>query len=139
MLRVMSAIHLALRYTLFATLATLVNLLTQEAVVQLYGGSYTLYLSMAMGTVTGLVCKYLLDKHYIFAYTTASGREDLRKFVAYTLTGGFTTAMFWGMELGFEFWFQTRAARYLGAVIGLSIGYAVKYRLDKHFVFHQRN
>jgi hypothetical protein len=47
--------------------------------------------------------------------------------------------MFWGMELGFEFWFQTRAARYLGAVIGLSIGYAVKYRLDKHFVFHQRN
>lgn len=135
----MSAIHLALRYTLFATIATLVNLLTQEAVVQLYGGSYSLYLSMAVGTVTGLVCKYLLDKHYIFAYSTQSGQEDLHKFVAYTLTGGFTTALFWGFELGFEFWFETRAARYLGAVIGLSIGYAVKYRLDKHYVFRARD
>ncbi len=131
----MSAIHLALRYTLFAASATLVNLFTQESVVRLYGGAYALYVSIAIGTVTGLVCKYLLDKHYIFAYQTQGHRDNLGRFTAYTLTGGFTTALFWGLELGFDYWFGTRLARYSGAVLGLSIGYAVKYRLDKRFVF----
>lgn len=134
-LATMSAIHLALRYTLFAAIATCINLLSQEAMIRVYGGLYALYVSMAVGTVTGLVCKYLLDKHYIFAYSTRSGHEDIRKFITYTLTGGFTTALFWGFELGFEYWYETRTARYVGAVIGLSLGYALKYRLDKHFVF----
>lgn len=131
----MSALHLALRYSLFAASATAVNLLTQEAVIRVWSGSYALYLSIAIGTVTGLVCKYLLDKHYIFAYQTHSHQDNLGRFAAYTLTGGFTTALFWGLELGFDYWFGTKLARYTGAVIGLSIGYAVKYRLDKRFVF----
>lgn len=131
----MSAFHLALRYTLFASFATVVNLLTQEAVVRVLHNNLTLYISIAAGTVTGLVCKYLLDKHYIFAYSTQSHQENLGKFLAYTLTGGFTTALFWGFELGFEYWFNNRLARYAGAVLGLSIGYAVKYRLDKRYVF----
>jgi len=131
----MSAIRLALRYTAFAASATLVNLLTQETVIRLYAGSYALYLSIGIGTITGLVCKYILDKRYIFAYQTESHQDNLGRFLAYTLTGGFTTALFWGLELSFEYWYGTRLARYTGAVIGLSIGYAVKYRLDKHFVF----
>lgn len=135
----MSAIRLALRYSLFAATATVVNLLTQEAVIRLYSGSYALYVSIGVGTVTGLVCKYMLDKHYIFAYQTQSHQDNLNRFIAYTLTGGFTTALFWGFELGFEYWYGTRLARYSGAVLGLSIGYAVKYRLDKHFVFPRQD
>ena len=34
-----------------------------------------------------------------------------------------------------KFLFRTEAMRYVGAVIGLSIGYVAKYRLDKRFVF----
>ncbi|MBT6482597.1 MAG: GtrA family protein, partial [Gammaproteobacteria bacterium] len=53
---------IALKYTLFAVLATLLNLLAQEAVARIYDGAFALYLAMGCGTGAGLVCKYLLDK-----------------------------------------------------------------------------
>ena len=88
--------------------------------------------------MAGLVSKYVLDKLYIFLFNTDSPREDLGIFILYCATGIATTAIFWGFELGFEFFLGGKAARYLGAVIGLSIGYAVKYQLDKRYVFsHQ--
>ena len=126
---------IAPKYTLFALLATLLNLLAQEAVVRIYDGAFALYLAMGCGTGVGLVSKYLLDKKYIFQFSTAPHREDLRKFTLYGLTGIVTTAIFWGSEIGFDWFLGGKAARYLGAVIGLSIGYGVKYRLDKHYVF----
>jgi putative flippase GtrA len=131
----MSALNRALKYGVFATIATLINLSTQELAIRLYSGPFDIYVALLLGTVTGLVSKYTLDKRYIFAYATKSHRHNLNKFLAYTFTGGFTTAVFWGLELGFEYWFGGKIARYTGAVIGLSIGYVVKYRLDKHLVF----
>lgn len=132
----MSALHLAIRYSLFAALATAINLLSQAAVMAAYSGNHALYLAMAAGTVTGLLSKYVLDKNFIFAQRDALGAADLKRLVLYTLTGGFTTALFWGLELGFEYWYGTPRARYLGAVLGLSLGYAIKYRLDKRYVFN---
>jgi len=76
-----------------------------------------------------------LDKHYIFTFETSSQRENLLKFLTYGLTGILTTSIFWGFELVFDYLFDTKLARYLGAVIGLSIGYVVKYHLDKRYVF----
>jgi putative flippase GtrA len=46
-----------------------------------------------------------------------------------------TTAIFWSVEFGFDRIFGTAHMRYVGAVIGLAIGYIVKYYLDKRFVF----
>ena len=53
----------------------------------------------------------------------------------YTATGIITTALFWGTETIFWLAWQTDAMRELGAVIGLSFGYVIKYRLDRIFVF----
>lgn len=133
-----TALSLAIRYALFATMAMAINLLSQALMMAVYGGAYALYLAMLVGTVTGLLCKYVLDKYFIFAQPSGLGVADLHKLWLYTLTGGFTTALFWGMELGFEYWYGTPQARYLGAAIGLSVGYAIKYRLDKRFVFSTR-
>ena len=47
----------------------------------------------------------------------------------------FTTIIFWGTEIAFDTLFQDPNAKYLGAVIGLSIGYIIKYFLDKKYVF----
>lgn len=129
---------LAIKYTLFAVLATLLNLLAQEIVVRVYNGAFTLVLAMLFGTLAGLVCKYLLDKKYIFQFISASHAENLGKFSLYGLTGIATTAIFWGFELSFDWFIGGKTARYIGAIIGLSIGYGVKYRLDKRFVFTQR-
>ena len=94
-----------------------------------------MYVSIAVGTLTGLVTKYILDKKYIFAYRASSLTDDGATFILYSVMGLTTTLIFWGTELSFEFIFGTKWLRYLGAVIGLTIGYIVKYQLDKRFVF----
>ena len=131
----MTALNLTLKYGLFASTAIAINLTIQEISLRLYQGPYYIYISILAGTLVGLVCKYWLDKHFIFTYTTNSAKEDIHKFIAYSLTGVFTTALFWGFELGFHFWIGTKLARYGGAIIGLTIGYVVKYQLDKRYVF----
>lgn len=135
----LAAMRLAFKYSLFAVLATLANLLAQEISIQTYSAAYALYVSMAMGTIAGWVSKYLLDKHYIFAFQTQSKKEEAHKFLAYGLTGVLTTLLFWSFELGFEYAFANKLARYTGAVIGLSLGYVVKYQLDKRYVFISGN
>lgn len=129
--------QLALAYAAFAGVATLANLLAQEAVLGVLPGAFALYPAMVVGTGVGLVVKYLLDKRYIFAFYTRDAAHERETFLRYTLTGLVTTAIFWGMEIGFHVAFGTTQARHAGAVLGLAVGYVIKYRLDKRHVFQR--
>lgn len=126
---------IAFRYILFAVLSTALNIAFQYLSFMLYDGFLSLYIAMFIGTVAGLVLKYILDKKYIFFHTPKSKKDDGKKFFLYSLMGVFTTVIFWGFEIGFDALFVNENAKYIGAVIGLSIGYVVKYFLDKKFVF----
>ncbi|MBW2090586.1 MAG: GtrA family protein [Deltaproteobacteria bacterium] len=126
---------LALKYTLFAIIATAVNIGFQDITSRLCKGSFELYISMAVGTLAGLIVKYLLDKKYIFYHQTIGLWEDSEKFFLYTAMGVVTTLIFWGCEIFFDYLFHAKIFRYLGAIIGLSLGYWTKYQLDKRFVF----
>lgn len=127
---------LVLRYAFFAVLATLANLATQRALLW-FGDSSTLFaLAVGTGTAVGLVLKYFLDKRWIFEDLSAGVKAHGKKFSLYTAMGIVTTAIFWGTETAFWLVWQTDMMRELGAVIGLSIGYVVKYRLDRSFVFN---
>ncbi|WP_196141070.1 GtrA family protein [Aliikangiella sp. G2MR2-5] len=126
---------IAIKYTLFAVIATAVNLIFQFFSFYLYTGAGTLYIGMFVGTGAGLVTKYVLDKKYIFYHQPESKAQDLKKFIAYTFTGVFTTVIFWGTELAFDYYIQHPSAKYVGAVLGLSVGYISKYLLDKNYVF----
>ncbi len=128
-------ISLSVRYALFAGIATLANLASQWATLALVSGRFALYAAIAVGTFAGLVTKYVLDKHYIFNCVFDSRREDVYKFLLYSFMGVFTTAIFWGFELLFDTLLRHEAAKYWGAAIGLTIGYATKYQLDKRYVF----
>lgn len=132
-----SAVRIALAYTLFAVLATAANLGSQMLTWRVYAGPYALMVAIAIGTGVGLILKYVLDKHYIFRYFTRNAAHEGRTFVLYTLTGVATTLVFWGFELGFEWIFGTARARYTGAVLGLAIGYVIKYQLDRRHVFRE--
>ena len=124
-----------LRYALFALLSTIVNIGFQYLSFLLYDGFLSLYLAMFVGTLAGLVLKYILDKKYIFFHTPKSKKDDGKKFMLYSLMGVFTTFIFWGFEIAFDYIYESESAKYIGAVLGLAIGYVVKYFLDKKFVF----
>lgn len=126
---------IALRYTFFAIIATVANIGCQDLAIRLYQGSYAITMSILIGTLAGLVVKYVLDKKYIFYYQTTGIGEDTRKFTLYTVMGIVTTLIFWGSESAFHIIFQSKEMRYIGGVIGLAIGYLIKYQLDKRFVF----
>ena len=126
---------LVFRYAFFAFLATLANLATQRLVLW-FGDSGILFaMAVGAGTIVGLVLKYFLDKRWIFGDMSVGVKAHSKRFSLYTVMGIVTTAIFWGMETAFWLVWQTDAMRELGAVLGLSIGYVVKYNLDRRFVF----
>lgn len=126
---------LAVTYTVFAIIATIANIAAQDITVHTYIGMYSIILSVIAGTAVGLVIKYILDKRYIFRFQTRNISHNNKVFVLYALMGIVTTMIFWFFEFGFNHLFQTKEMRYFGGVIGLAIGYIVKYQLDKRFVF----
>ncbi len=130
--------RIALLYLIFAGIATVANLLAQAAVVRLLPEEWGVAAGVLVGTVVGLAVKYVLDRRYIFRYRAKSFSGTLRTLVMYTLFSVATTLVFWGFEFGFHWFFGTEAARYTGAVIGLAIGYAAKYQLDRRYTFVER-
>lgn len=91
--------------------------------------------AVGAGTLIGLIVKYLLDKRWIFMDAATGLHNHGRRSTRYTATGIFTTAIFWGTEAAFWLTWRSNTVRELGAVIGLSIGYVVKFHLDRRFVF----
>ncbi|MCV6585603.1 MAG: GtrA family protein [Marinibacterium sp.] len=131
----MSLDQLVLRYAAFAVVATLANLAVQRLCLRLYDGAYGVMIAIFVGTVVGLVIKYLLDKRWIFADQRSGLATHGRLFGLYTAMGVITTVIFWGTEYTFWQIWQTQPMRELGAVLGLAVGYVTKYNLDKRFVF----
>lgn len=128
---------LVLRYAAFAVLATLANLGAQRLVLVHGEGAVLFALAVLAGTAVGLVVKYLLDKRWIFYDSTRGASAQGRQFGLYTAMGLVTTAIFWATETAFWLAWQTHLAREIGAVLGLTVGYVVKYRLDRAYVFNQ--
>ena len=129
---------LIMRYAAFAVLATIANLATQRLVLE-FGDTGTYFVAaVGAGTIVGLVIKYALDKRWIFYDLETGVKNHRRKFSLYTAMGLITTAIFWGTETAFWLIWQTDMMRELGAILGLSLGYVVKYNLDRRFVFTDR-
>jgi putative flippase GtrA len=132
--RPLSRWSLVVWYSLFALIAATGNLGIQWMVLEAYTGAYALLVALALGTLTGLVIKYLLDKGWIFRDQSSGLKTHARKFFLYSVMGLVTTAVFWGSELLFGAVFGQQWVL-VGGGIGLAIGYVAKYRLDRQFVF----
>jgi putative flippase GtrA len=134
-----SDVTIAVLYTLFAVFSTVINIGSQMASTWAYTGPLAVEVSILIGTAAGLPLRYMLEKRYIFAFQSNSIKHDGQLFVLYSFMGVFTTFIFWGVEYAFYLIFATDMMRYLGGVIGLAIGFYVKYQLDKRFVFVNDN
>jgi len=129
---VKSSLNRAAVYGLLAVVATLANLVSQEAVLR---AGLTLAAAVAVGTAVGLLVKYELDKRFIFRFRACNIGHNARTFVLYAGAGVVTTGIFWGAELAAHALVGGTLARNLGAAAGLALGYYVKYQLDLRYVF----
>lgn len=127
--------EIAILYTLFAILSTIINIGSQMISIWVYKGLYHIEISIFVGTVIGLPLRYFLEKRYIFSFTSRSLAHDGKLFIYYCAMGVVTTLIFWGIEYAFHLLYETDFMRYIGGIIGLSIGFFVKYQLDKKYVF----
>ena len=130
-----TATKIAVLYTLFAALSTAINIGSQMLSIWIYEGPLSVEISILVGTAMGLPLRYFLEKRYIFNFTSKNLVHDGKLFVFYSAMGVITTLIFWGTEYAFHLVYDTDIMRYLGGIIGLSIGFYVKYQLDKKYVF----
>ncbi len=134
-----SATKIAVLYSLFAGLSTVVNIGSQMLSMLIYSRVYAVEISIFVGNLAGLPLRYFLEKRYIFSFQSKNIKHDGQLFVLYSFMGVFTIAIFWGTEYAFHLILTIDAMRYIGGVLGLTIGYYVKYQLDKRFVFIDRS
>lgn len=129
-----AGLTIAWRYVGFALVATIANLGAQQAVIGI-APLAPLAASIAAGTFVGFVAKYVLDKNFIFFDAYSGHAREAGKVLLYGLFSIVTTLVFWSFETGFWAIWHTDLAKYSGAVLGLALGYAAKFLLDKHFTF----
>ena len=126
------------KYILFAILATTVNIFFQYLSFLLIEHKYELYIAMLNGTILGMILKYYLDKNFIFYYVKKEFNNK-NIFLLYIFTSIFTTIIFWAIELWFSYYVNINYSEYLGALVGLTLGYSLKYLLDKQLVFNNQS
>ena len=134
---VLTVHQLMFRYIVFSIVAIVLNLITQRIVLMGLDQSYGLLFAMLAGTLIGLLVKFNLDARWIFHVRLSGARTQSKQFGLYSFFGVITTGIFWGTETLFWMIWTTELAREIGAILGLTIGYAMKYKLDKRFVFSE--
>ena len=136
-------------YMIFAGLSILVNIGTQF-VVKIFLGYFNFFdlliypaknisllflTQLIMGTGTGFLTKFILDKFIVFKEKHKNLAHTLYQMFIYGSFAIITTIIFWSFEISFKILFTMKNSEIIGGLIGLIIGYTVKYFLDKRMVF----
>ena len=141
------------KYISFAFLATFVNtgvfhltdyllqgVLNSDSfsLFSFHGDDIRFWVSYGLGLFVGFVFKYFLDKKFVFADKTESQEKEVKKVLLYALMSVFTTFILTLIVGGFKAYISRERAKDAGLVIGLLIGYTIKFFLDRKFVFNQK-
>jgi len=109
---------------------------TQLNAIRFYDLELGFILQLILGTVSGFIFKFIVDKFVIFKSNYKGMTHTTKQLFVYTLFALITTAIFWGTEILFKIIFEFQNNELLGGLIGLSIGYTTKFFLDKKWVFN---
>ena len=131
---------------IFAVIAIVINLITQNLIeftlkefnpelASVIFLSFPMWFIIALGfgTIIGFIFKFFVDKYIIFNTITTMA-ETTTEIIKYFSFAVFTTIIFWGTETSFLVLFGEEYYL-LGGLIGLIIGYTLKFIFDKNFVF----
>ena len=136
-------------YVIFAVFSILLNCFTQiifqfvfdranfTILSQAIFGEITIgfCLKMLTATIVGFVFKFIVDKFIVFEQNSDSLSKSIKQVILYGSFAVVTTAIFWATEMFFKMAFKTQTAEIIGAVIGLTVGYTIKFIFDKNVVF----
>lgn len=131
----LTAIKIALLYTLFAVLSSVINTVSQMLSIWAYKSPYSVEISILVGTAASLTLRYFLEKRHIFSFTSQNLAHDVKLFILYSAMGVITTLIFLGTEYAFHLIYDKDFMCYVVGVIGLAVGFYVKYQPDKKYVF----
>ena len=93
-------------------------------------------MAIITGTITGFISKYYFDKNFILKDKTSLILDKSKQILKYLILL-YLHSHFLDNRISILDYLYTHSAREIGAVIGLSIGYYLKYKLDKKYVFNQ--
>ena len=138
-------------YIKFAVISIIINTSTQIIVQTVYNHidwmlldreifhnvTYGFMFKILIATGVAFIFKYIIDKAIVFEVNGVldSKRMKLRQFGFYLLFSFVTTIIFWGIVLVFKMIFADQWAELVGTVVGLSIGYTIKFFLDCKIAF----
>lgn len=129
--------NVVFKYLFFSIIAIFINIVSQRLIFEVSESDHVFIFAISTGTLAGFISKYIFDKYLIFNDQSSIITEETKKLFKYSFFAVFTTAIFWFTEYIFWTVYQTHNAREIGAIIGLSIGYYLKYNLDKKYVFNK--
>lgn len=91
------------------------------------------FIKIFSATIAAFIFKYFADKVIIFKVRSSNSvNKDTTMVFLYTLFAVFTTLIFWGTQFVFRLFI---GYEYLGMLMGLAVGYTVKFFLDRRYVF----
>jgi putative flippase GtrA len=127
---------IAIRYASFAVIAVCANLGSQAFIDRKYPAA-SFAVSLIFGTAVGFTIKYTLDKLWIFDDKFELHPREVKKIAFYMMFGVLTTLIFWLFETFAWLIWHTYSIKYVGAVVGLTAGYLLKYLLDRNITFRK--
>lgn len=140
-------------YMSFAAVSIILNLASQYLVrillvfflpkfanTEILHLEYWFLIALGFGTLIGFLFKFLVDKFVVFEERLLENRKaeiqktskQLSLYLGFAI---FTTMIFWGFEFTFKILLSGNWYLF-GGLIGLIIGYTVKFLLDRRFVFN---
>ena len=141
-------------YMVFAALSIILNLASQYIVreiiliivpnfanQEILHFEYWFLIALGFGTVIGFLFKFIVDKFVVFEEKLSKNtKKELQKTTKqismYFGFAIFTTMIFWGFEFSFKFFLPGNWYLF-GGLLGLIVGYTVKFLLDSRFVFNR--
>jgi len=109
---------------------------TQLDFIHFFNLDIAFIIQLISGTIAGFIFKFIVDKFAIFKNAYAGFKHTSKQIIIYLLFAVITTIIFWGFEISFNHFFKFTNRDLFGGLIGLIIGYTIKFLLDRKWVFH---
>lgn len=124
------------KYSFISFISILFNVIAQFIFTKLFYYNYNFLIEMFLGSISGVTVKIILDRTYIFYYMNEKSIGNILRFVVYSFFEIISILLFIILEVIFNFFIPIPFSRYLGVIIGLSIGYSIKYHFDKRYILN---